>query len=83
MKSMDNYVACLEDFEEVRLVVNLLYSQGELNAVEYGYGVNVIHNLIERIYQNAKNVFGYDDICTNLPSYSNLIAYSNVTSQNT
>lgn len=83
MKSIDNYVACLEDFEEVRLVVNLLYSQNELNAVEYGYGVNVIHDLIERIYQNAKKDFDYDDICTNLPSYSNLITYNNPTLQNT
>lgn len=80
MKPFNSYVSCLEDFEHVRLVVNLIYAQDGLNSTEYGYGVNLIHDLIERIYKKANTDFGYEDICTNLPSYSNLIGYNDTLS---
>lgn len=76
MKPMDNYVSCLEDFEQVRLVVNLLYAQDGLNETEYGYGVNLIHDLIEGIYHKANTDFGYDDFYTNLPSYSKMLSFT-------
>ena len=76
MKPMNDYVSCLEDFEQVRLVVNLMFAQDELNATEYGYGINLIHHLIEEIYQKAHIDFDYDDFYTNLPSYSKMLDFT-------